>query len=245
MVAHYDTIAEQYQQSKQLPYRLHIEAYTYFNLLGELTGKSMLDLGCGEGFYTRQFRQKGAVRVVGVDLSPKMIELALQEEVRKPLGIEYLVCDVLELGFIDSFDLVVASYLLNYAQTKEQLLQMCQSIFANLKSSSRFVSVNDNGEQPPESYLSSEKYGFIKSISEPLVEGTPINYTMFVDGQQFGFDNYYLSRDTYEWAFRTAGFKEICWHQAMVSPEGLQEFGQEFWQDFLDYQPMVGIEAWK
>ena len=245
MVAYYDTIAKQYQKSKQLPFRLHIEAYTYLNLLGELGGKSILDLGCGEGFYTRKFRQQGATKVVGVDLSPKMIELAKQEEAQEPLGIDYIVDDVLNLGFLDSFDWVVASYLLNYAQTKEQLLQMCQSIFVNLKARGRFISVNNNSEQPPESYLSSAKYGLSKSISEPLAEGTPITYTISIDSQQFRFDNYYLSRDTYEWAFRTAGFQEIHWHQPIVSPEGVQEFGQEFWQDFLDYPPIIGIEAGK
>ncbi len=51
MVAYYDTIAEQYQQSKQLPKGLNIDVCTYFYLLGNLTGKSILDLGCGEGFY--------------------------------------------------------------------------------------------------------------------------------------------------------------------------------------------------
>ena len=244
---HYDTIAEEYQKSKELPYRLHTETYTYFDILGDLTGKSILDLGCGEGFYTRKFRQKGAGRVVGVDISTKMVELAKQQEAQEPLGIEYIVCDVLKMGKIGSFDLVVASYLLNYAQTKEELLKMCQNIYANLKPGGRFVSVNDNGEQPPESYLTSEKYGFIKSISEPLQEGTPITYTYTVPGEDktFCFDNYYLSQATYEWAFRTAGFKETRWHKPIVSPEGVREFGQEFWQDFLDYAPMIGIECLK
>ena len=175
MVAYYDTISQQYKQSKQLPKGLHIDIYTYFTLLGDLVGKSILDLGCGEGFYTRKFRQEGAARVVGVDISEKMIELATEEEAREPLGIEYIVGDVQEIGQIGSFDLVVASYLLNCAQTKEQLLKMCQTISANLKPDGRFVGINDNVEQFPESYPLCEKYGFIKSRSEPLREGTPIN----------------------------------------------------------------------
>ena len=117
MTASYDSISQQYQQSKQLPKGLHIDVCTYFTLLGELVGKSILDLGCGEGFYTRRFKQKGAARVVGVDISTKMIELAREEEAREPLGIEYIVGDVQEIGQIGSFDLVVASYLLNCAQT--------------------------------------------------------------------------------------------------------------------------------
>ena len=247
MIAYYDTIAKQYQQFHELPQSRYIDAYTYFNLLGNIGGKSILDLGCGEGFYTRKFRQEGAARVVGVDISPKMIELAREEEAREPVDIEYIVGDVQEIGQIGSFDLVVASYLLNYAQTKEQLLLMCQSIFANLKPGGRFVSINNNLEQPPESYPICEKYGFIKSISKPLAEGTPITLTLTIpgQGQKFSFDNYYLSRATYEWAFQTAGLKEIRWHSPLVSPEGVQEFGKEFWQDFLDYQPMVGIECLK
>lgn len=245
MAADYDTIAQQYKKSKELPFRLHIEAYTFFNLLGNLGGKSLLDLACGEGFYTRQFKQKGAARVVGVDNSEKMIELARQQEASVPLSIEYIVGDVLELGEIGSFDLVVASYLLNYAQTKEQLLKMCHSIFANLKPGGRFVTVNDNSEQPPESYPTTEKYGFIKSISSPLQSGTPLKYTFSVDGEKFSFDNYYLSRATYEWAFLSVGFKEVRWQKPLVSPDGVSEFGQEFWQDFLDYAPMIGIECVK
>ena len=196
-------------------------------------------------YYPRQFRQNGAAKVVGVDLSPKMIELAQQEEAREPLGIEYLIADVCELGQIGSFDLVTASYLLNHAQTKKQLLQMCQTIYLNLKPNGRFVGINDNVEQAPESYPICTKYGLTKSISEPLAEGVPITLTFSVNGQKFTLYDYYLSRDSYEWAFRTAGFKEIHWQSPIVSPEGVQEFGQEFWQDFLDYQPMVGIECRK
>ncbi len=245
MAAYYDTIAPQYQQLHQLPKNRYIDAYTYLNLLGELGGKSILDLGCGEGFYTRQFSHLGATRVVGVELSPKMIELAKQEEAREPLGIEYIVADVCELSQIGSFELVAASYLLNHAQTEEQLLKMCQTISANLKPSGRFVAINDNVAQSPESYPLCEKYGLTKSISESLAEGVPITITFSVDGQKFSLYNYYLSRATYEWAFRTAGFKEIRWHQPIVSPEGVREFGQEFWQDFLDCAPIVGIECLK
>ncbi len=72
---------------------------------------------------------------------------------REPLGLEYLVSDVLELGKISDFDLVVAFFLLNHAQTKQQLLKMCQSLSANLKPGGRFIAFNNNLELPPESYF--------------------------------------------------------------------------------------------
>ena len=243
MAAIYDKFANQYKASKTLPFREHIEWYSYHKMLGDISQKSVLDLACGEGFYTRRIKKMTTAAVVGVDISEKMIKLAKQQEENRPLGIDYFRGDVMALGKMGSFDLVVASYLLNYARTKEQLLKMCQTISANLKSGGRFISINNNPDQPPESFPICEKYGFTKSISGPLKEGEAITYAFFRNGQQFNIDNYYLSTKTHDWAFKQAGLKQIRWHHIEVSPEGLNLFGQEFWQDFIDYEPIVGIEC--
>ena len=76
MTTDYDPIAEQYKRSKLQPWRAHVEAFTLMKLVGDLADMAVLDVACGEGFYTRVLRQPGAARVDGVDLSPKMIELA-------------------------------------------------------------------------------------------------------------------------------------------------------------------------
>ena len=243
--AAYDRIARQYKASKKLAFREIIEWYSYSKLLGDVSQKSVLDLACGEGFYSRRIKRKGAQKVIGVDISERMIELARQQEKNHPLGIDYFVCDVMELEKIGSFDLVVASYLLNYAQTREQLLEMCRAISINLKSGGRFVSMNNNPGQPPASFPLCKKYGFTKSLSGPLVEGAPITYEFFRIGQKFRIDNYYLSRKTHDWAFRQTGFKTIRWHRIEAAPEGLKKFGQEFWQDFIDCQPIIAIECLK
>jgi SAM-dependent methyltransferase len=243
MTALYDKIAKQYKASKRLPFREYVEWYSYNKLLGDISQKSVLDLACGEGFYTRRIKRKGAGTVVGVDISEEMIRLAKQQEQNHPLGVDYILGDVMALGRIGKFDLVVASYLLNYAQTKEHLLKMFQTIAANLKSGGRFVSINNNPDQPPESFPICEKYGFTKSISGPLKEGAAITYEFFRGGQKFRFDNYYLRRASHEWAAKQAGLNPIQWHKIEVSQDGLKMFGREFWQDFIDYEPIVGIEC--
>jgi ubiquinone/menaquinone biosynthesis C-methylase UbiE len=241
----YDKIARQYKASKKLAFRETIEWYSYNKLLGDVSKKSVLDLACGEGFYSRRIKRKGAQTVVGVDISEKMIALAEQQEKKHPLGIDYFVSDIMELEKIGSFDLVVASYLLNYAQTKEQLLEMCRTISANLKSGGRFVSINNNPDQPPETFPRCKKYGFTKSISGPLIEGVAITYEFFRGGQKFRIDNYYLSPEIHEWAFKRVGFKTIQWHKVEASPDGIKKFGRKFWQDFIDCQPIIGIECLK
>ena len=82
----YDAIAAEYQESKHLSFREHIERYTLFEMLGDIGGKTVLDLACGEGFYTRLLKQAGASEVTGVDISAAMIELAEEQERRRPLG---------------------------------------------------------------------------------------------------------------------------------------------------------------
>jgi len=177
MATDYDLIAHEYRRCKQQPWRMHVEHFTVFELLGDLTGKSVLDLACGEGFLTRFLRLRGAERVIGVDMSAGMIELARQEEARSPLEIEYLVQDARSLDAFDGeFDLVTAGYLLNYARTADELLAMCGVIARSLRPGGRFVSVNNNPAQPADHFAASRKYGFVKETEGALQEGAPVVY---------------------------------------------------------------------
>ena len=144
MTTNYDPIAEQYKRAKQQPWRTFVECYTLMELLGDVKGLAVLDVACGEGFYTRMIRQRGAARVVGVDLSQGMIELARSQEARHQLGVEFLVKDARELPAENQFDLVVAAYLLNYAHDQGELESMCDGIARSLKPGGRFVTVNSS-----------------------------------------------------------------------------------------------------
>lgn len=47
-----------------------------FEYLGDLTGKTVLDVGCGSGPYIVEAIRRGAKQVIGVDPAPRMLELA-------------------------------------------------------------------------------------------------------------------------------------------------------------------------
>ncbi len=51
-------------------------------VLDPLTGKSVVDVGCGSGRFCFMYAQRGAVRVLGVDFADAMIELARQHAAR-------------------------------------------------------------------------------------------------------------------------------------------------------------------
>jgi len=118
MTTNYDPIAEQYKHATQQQWRAHIGAFTLMKLIGDPTGKTVIDIACGEGFYTRMIRKQGAAKVTGVDLSEKIIALARASEAQQPLGIDYIVGDGRDLGVAADYDLAVAAYFLNYAHDR-------------------------------------------------------------------------------------------------------------------------------
>jgi ubiquinone/menaquinone biosynthesis C-methylase UbiE len=92
--------------------RIH-ELFTsprFMEFLPDLAGLSLVELGCGEGRYTRAFARRGA-HPTGIDISPGMLELARQEEARAPLGIRYQLDSSTELRSLadHSFDMAVSS----------------------------------------------------------------------------------------------------------------------------------------
>lgn len=244
MITNYDAIAEEYKKAKLQPWRLYIETFMLFDLVGDLTGKSVLDLGCGEGFHTRLLRQKGADRVVGVDLFAGMIDLARKQEEHHPLGIEYVQQDAKKLNLKEDFDLVFAAWLLNYAETKEELLKMCQGIARHLKPGCRFVTINNNPDYSGATD-SMRKYGFTCEATAS-VDGTPIAWKFFLDdGTTVEITNYYLSPSIHAWAFAEAGLRNLRWHPPRVAPEGLAEYSQDFWADFLRFKPAIFLDCEK
>jgi ubiquinone/menaquinone biosynthesis C-methylase UbiE len=102
-------IAEQYQEAKKQAWRDRVETYSFMNRIGDITGKKVLDVACGEGHFTRLLRRAGAARVVGLDISDRMIALAREQEAREPLGIDYVVADARSIVDQEDYGLFAVS----------------------------------------------------------------------------------------------------------------------------------------
>src|SRR5262245_49488868 len=137
-------IAEQYQKAKEQPWRGRIETYSLLKRIGDLKGKNVIEIACGEGYVTRKLRQLGAAKVVGVDIAERMIELARAQEAAAPLGIEYRVEDARTLVPQQDFDLAVSAWLLVYAHDRAELAAMCQGLARRLRPGGRFVTFTTN-----------------------------------------------------------------------------------------------------
>lgn len=82
--------------------------------MGNVTGKRLLDLGCGAGENSVYFAKKGALCVAS-DYSPGMVNVALQLAAANGVEIEGCTANAIALDFPDnSFDFVYASNLLHH-----------------------------------------------------------------------------------------------------------------------------------
>lgn len=88
-------------------YREYMNGPAFRGMVGDVGGKRLLDLACGEGYFSRFFAKAGAT-VTAVDFSEEMIRAAVEEETRDPLGVEYHKADAGDLGMFGEgvFDLV-------------------------------------------------------------------------------------------------------------------------------------------
>ena len=243
MPTDYDAIADRYQRAKGHPWRTHIEAYSFLERLGDLTGKSVVDLACGEGHYTRMLRALGASRVLGIDRSEGMIALAQAQEQGDPHGVEYLARDCRDLGIVGEFDEATAAYLLNYASTRDELSRMVREIARCLKPGGRFVTVNANPEIDFNRGESYRKYRFeIRASGEPR-EGMPYTWVFELEDGPVEVENYRLPLSAHEEAFKAAGFKEVRRHAPRISKASRTAFPPDFWNDFLNHPPIVIFEC--
>ena len=101
---------EDFQETGKDFHRDQVHGPALLAVLGPVRGLRVLDLGCGQGRFTRRLAERGA-KVTGVDWSASMVERANEHERSAPLGIEYLRMDAERASHAwapGSFDRVVA-----------------------------------------------------------------------------------------------------------------------------------------
>lgn len=110
-----------------------------FDLCGDVAGLDILDLGCGEGYCSRELAGRGARAVTGVELSGEMVRLAQAQEDELKQGITYRQGDVTRLDDADaSYDLAVGVFVYNYV-TAAQMLASFREVRRVLRDGARFV----------------------------------------------------------------------------------------------------------
>jgi 2-polyprenyl-3-methyl-5-hydroxy-6-metoxy-1,4-benzoquinol methylase len=245
----YDSVEESIFEevlARMALYHRHCQDPVIFRTLGNIEGKALLDLACGNGFYTRRFRTVcGADPVMGVDLSPMLIGQAEAAERRKPLGIEYRAGDVTSLEVERRFDVVTAIHLLHYLQSADEIETALRRIHAALRPRCRFVTMVANPDfdlAKHDAEDSRRKFGYYFSGAEAGNGGLLRFHPGGVEKErELTFELRRWGRGFLDDIARRVGFTP-AWHDPFISAEGLAEHGADFFSNYLTNPQSILLE---
>lgn len=97
-----------------------------------------LDVGCGGGWFTRAF-QKHGYQMIGMDVSPQMLDYAQEQALETGCRSTYIVGDICKMKFPRRFDFVTAiNDCVNYI-SKDKLPSAFKNVYASLKKGGVFL----------------------------------------------------------------------------------------------------------
>ena len=155
--------------------RTHILRPVIKTIVGDLTNKRLLDVGCGNGYWTRFFSKAGA-SCTGIDIKTSQIESAKKEHD----GNRYLVADAQTFRSKESFDVIYLDHVLSEQKSKAAMLKILKNL--------RKILVDDG------IFILSEMHPAVAHF--PIAVTTERNYFYFKSPSKFVFD-VKRSDDTY------------------------------------------------
>lgn len=235
MLTQYDTIQGPYDEIRKTSIAIIERENVHEAVRPFIKGARVLDLACGSGFYSLDFVEWGASSVVGVDI--------LQPEARRRAalanttasasspetdGVRFVQADCSKPVAYDGgpFDLVFAAWLLNYAPSARDMVEMFRNISLNLKGGGHFVAVTPVPSEDPVAFYAAENEarpqgsGFL--VVEPTGEvddGIVIHVHGDTAVGAVDFDNYHLRSNVYKSAAREGGLHgSFQWKLTAVRP---------------------------
>ena len=233
-----------YDNLESLPCGQIEEANLQAAVQSHITGKRVLELGCGSGHYSRRLLKWGASFVLGVDISAGMIEEARARAKKINVGdrLSYHVADVSTTPDLSSsggpFDLVVGTWLLNYASSAEEMEGMWRTIARNLRPGGLFFGLTIppplSGKDEIDRALLQEwaKYGTSGYVTGEVAGGFAVHMVLGMPGSsnRVEFDNYYLRTEVFEESAKAGGLSGALGWLPSVLPESLRErFPGGYW----------------
>ncbi|RLF22350.1 MAG: class I SAM-dependent methyltransferase [Thermoprotei archaeon] len=134
---YYDIIYKRYLEER-VP-RIIDFVVEIFKMDAEREVRDVLDVACGTGGPTLELARRG-FNVVGIDISPYMIEIAKEKARRMNLDVKFEVGDMRNLKFESEFDAVTCFFTsINYNMTDDDMTKAMKSFYRCLRKGGVFV----------------------------------------------------------------------------------------------------------
>lgn len=168
-----------------------IETPILLEMLPDLYDKSILDIGCGMGQHAKQYSEKGAKSILGIDISCRMLKYARENFYAN--NITYRQMAMEDIGSLNQkFDLVTSSLVFDYAENFDELMR---SIYGIMTDDAVFVF---SMSHPMATAYDGQYPRYTSSMSGERLYANINNY--FVEGKReitWAVDNYELYHRTF------------------------------------------------
>ena len=226
----------------------------YDVMADHIKGNSILDIGCGEGFVARKLIELGAAKVVGLDVSPDMIEAANNNPDKSPKE-HYLVGDSVQLKEsiinnasninvmlgaqldVGTFDSCVAIFLFNYMPISN-MIKTFADVYFLLKPGGYFVF---SVPHPFMASVTTDTFGFggkenenVESyfgLRDKLLNG----HISTIEGQKLNVRMQFKTIEDYFASAKETGYEVVDFREARVEAEHLMGKHKKFFEPVSGY----------
>jgi SAM-dependent methyltransferase len=215
---------------------------------GELSGKSLVEFGCGFGRNIKYFLDSGVSYCLGIDTNARMIEIgghrvtsersySLQSQIGQNQPSAFIVEDCTKPFYrtYGQFDLAMCGWMIGRASNDRELRVVLQNLFNELKPGGRLALITDGfySHSPEEQKIIADLFGFRQPLQNETDGGDPFLSDCQLyraskssnTGRPFTRDVAYTFKD-YHWSkrklaenLRAVGFEELE-NVPVVCPEG-------------------------
>jgi toxoflavin synthase len=230
----FDQVTNYTDYIKDDPFRRGLHFPAIEEELGDLNKKRILEIGCGDGLFSRLLAERGAA-VVGYDRALGKIAEAQARVAAPRLDATFVVATPDTFFFDGTFDAAMSVMVLQYATSPEELAAFFRSASRHLGPGGRFVSVVIN----PSFSAFGEEFAIRRfyrlegnNMRTEFLDRTSGRVEMTLEAHQF-------TSEEFEQAAISGGMKPAAWRKLFAIPAAVRQMGASFWQPCHAHQPFA------
>lgn len=220
-----------------------------FKTFDNSTSKHLLDYGCGPGKVSLRLAKTTKHRIVAVDESEKMIEIAKHQRAHERITYNVIQHDQLDNIADNSLDGAFACYVFINNQSESRIFTIMKSIYRVLKTNGEFIilDTNPNTTGVPFSTFQNGETDRQYHYGENRQEWLHVDQDTVLTLNDFHWPN-----EMYEKNLKNAGFIDISVRYPILddlTPEELSEYESQYhfnrWSNEKDVPPFIIYKAKK
>jgi predicted TPR repeat methyltransferase len=194
---YYDRLASQYHQDRRDSKKFFnesIEIPATLSLAKKYSFRKVLDVGCGTGILSKLLENELSMRVIGIDVSQRMLDIA--EESCQGMAVKFVKCSFHDHNPKTKYDLVIGSFFLGYesnlveafAKTKSLLNSNGGAIFSIIHPIRMCMSEHDDQTYRLSDYFTESSHKVVTVPGEePLLQPRRTFETIIEAARDSGF----------------------------------------------------------